>query len=124
MPTPQEFLERSIESDRPSSLENEKSDMPPARYAEAILTRAHKRGKDNYMIPKSKPKLNIHPWCIVRQLPNMQRLVVAWFYRRNDADGYIQVLRRLLPGANGIVFDVTGVEKVQHSPSSELEQLL
>ncbi|GET38610.1 hypothetical protein [Microseira wollei] len=77
------------------------------------------------MIPKSKPKLNVHPWCIVRQLPNMQRLVVARFYRRSDADGYIQVLRRLLPGVNhAIVFDVTGVEKVQHSPSSELEQLL
>lgn len=75
------------------------------------------------MIPRSKPKLNIHPWCIVRQLPNMQRLVVARFYRRNDADGYIQVLRRLLPGVNHtIVFDVTEGEKPQSSPASELSR--
>ncbi len=43
------------------------------------------------MIPTSKPKLNTHPWCIVWQLPNMQRLVVARFHRRGDADGYIQI---------------------------------
>jgi hypothetical protein len=61
----------------------------------------------------------------VRQLPNMQRLVVARFYRRSDADGYIQILRRLLPEMNHeIVLDVTGVEKVQKFPSSKLEQLL
>jgi hypothetical protein len=75
------------------------------------------------MIPRSELKLNIHPWCIVRQLPNMQRLVVARFYRRNDADGYIQVLRRLLPGVNhAIVFDVTEGEKPQSSPASELNR--
>ncbi|MEG3858741.1 hypothetical protein [Microcoleus sp. herbarium12] len=38
------------------------------------------------MIPTSKPKLNTHPWCIVRQ-PNMQRLVVARFHRRGDEFG-------------------------------------
>jgi hypothetical protein len=29
----------------------------------------------------------LQPWCIVRQLPNLQRIVVARFSRRNDAPG-------------------------------------
>ncbi|MDY6783637.1 MAG: hypothetical protein SW833_14035 [Cyanobacteriota bacterium] len=58
------------------------------------------------MISTSKPKLNPRPWCIVRQLPNMQRLVVARFRRRNDAEGYLQILRRLLPvSSHAIIFD-------------------
>ncbi|MBD1887219.1 hypothetical protein [Microcoleus vaginatus] len=77
------------------------------------------------MIPTSKPKLNSHPWCIVRQLPNMQRLVVARFHRRGDAEGYIQILRRLLPTAkHAIVFDTTGAEKLPEVRSAELERIL
>ncbi|MEG4998750.1 hypothetical protein QUB13_13785 [Microcoleus sp. B4-D4] len=77
------------------------------------------------MIPTSRPKLNIHPWCIVRQLPNMQRLVVARFHRRGDADGYIQILRRLLPATeHAIVFDTTGAEKLPEVRSAPLERLL
>ncbi|AFY40935.1 hypothetical protein [Nostoc sp. PCC 7107] len=60
------------------------------------------------MIPTLKPKSNSHPWCIIRQLPNMQRMVVARFHRRHDADAYRQILQRLLPTANHvIVFDST-----------------
>lgn len=59
------------------------------------------------MISTSQPKSNTHPWCIIRQLPNMQRLVVARFHRRHDADGYLQILRQLLPNTNHtIVFDL------------------
>jgi hypothetical protein len=77
------------------------------------------------MIPTSKPKLNTHPWCIVRQLPNMQRLVVARFHRRGDAEGYLQILRRLLPTAKqAIVFETTGAEKLPEARSAELEQML
>ena len=77
------------------------------------------------MIPTSKPKLNIHPWCIVRQLPNMQRLVVARFHRRGDADRYIQILRRLLPATkHAIVFDTTGDEKLPEVRSAQLERML
>ncbi|MDY6783635.1 MAG: hypothetical protein SW833_14025 [Cyanobacteriota bacterium] len=65
------------------------------------------------MISTSKPKLNPRPWCIVRQLPNMQHLVVARFRRRNDAEGYLQILRRLLPvSSHVIVFDTTDAEKL------------
>lgn len=77
------------------------------------------------MIPTSKPKLNTHPWCIVRQLPNMQRLVVARFHRRGDAEGYIQILRRLLlTDKHAIVFDTTGAEKLAEVRSTQLERKL
>jgi hypothetical protein len=68
------------------------------------------------MIPTSKPKLNPHPWCIVRQLPKMQQLVVARFHRRNDAEGYLQILRRLLPASShAIAFDATDAEKLRNT---------
>ncbi len=48
----------------------------------------------------------LHPWCIIRLLPQMQRLVVARFRRRNDAEAHQQALRRLEPSAQyTIVFD-------------------
>jgi hypothetical protein len=63
-------------------------------------------GKDYYMISMSQPKSNTHPWCVIRQLPNMQRIVVARFRRRQDADGYLQILRQLMPNiSHMIVFD-------------------
>ena len=77
------------------------------------------------MIPTSKPKLNTHPWCIVRQLPNMQRLVVARFHRRGDAEGYMQILLRLLPAAkHAIVFDTTGAEKLPEVRSANCQRML
>lgn len=70
-------------------------------------------GKDLLMISRSEPELKgagrrlaIDPWCVVRLLPNSQRFVAARFHRRSDADGYLQVLRRLLPTARyEIVFE-------------------
>jgi hypothetical protein len=58
------------------------------------------------MISTSKLKINPYPWRVVRHSPNMQRIVVAQFRRRSEADGYLWVLRRLLPNApHVIVFD-------------------
>lgn len=58
------------------------------------------------MISTSKPKSNTHPWCIIRQLPNIQQLVVARFRGRNDADAYRLILRQLLPRVDHvIIFD-------------------
>jgi hypothetical protein len=55
----------------------------------------------------------------------MQRLVVARFHRRGDADGYIQILRRLLPATkHAIVFDTTGDEKLPEVRSAQLERML
>ena len=38
----------------------------------------------------------LHPWCLVRLLPNCQRIVVARFRKRNDADEHLRVLQRLV----------------------------
>lgn len=49
----------------------------------------------------------LSPWVIVRLLPNMQRAVVGRFRNRSDAEGHLQVLKRLMPHAKMIVvFDV------------------
>jgi len=58
------------------------------------------------MIPTSEPKLNRPSWCVVRQLPNMQRSTVARFHSYRDADGYLWVIKRLLPDVqHTIVFE-------------------
>lgn len=49
----------------------------------------------------------LHPWTIIRPLPNLQRHTVARFRRRNDAEAHLQVLKRLMPNVPfEIVFDV------------------
>ncbi|MBF2037443.1 MAG: hypothetical protein IGR92_18680 [Leptolyngbyaceae cyanobacterium T60_A2020_046] len=49
----------------------------------------------------------LHPWCIIQHLPEMQRRVVARFRRRNDADAHLKALHRLSPLAQyTIIFDV------------------
>ncbi|NJN59807.1 MAG: hypothetical protein HC879_21130 [Leptolyngbyaceae cyanobacterium SL_5_9] len=80
------------------------------------------------MISRSEPELKsagrrlaIDPWCVVRFLPNSQRFVAARFHRRSDADGYLQVLRRLLPTAQyEIVFEAIAPEEMEDM--SRLEQ--
>ncbi|MEG4942407.1 hypothetical protein [Microcoleus sp. F4-D5] len=48
----------------------------------------------------------LHPWCLVRLLPNCQRIVVARFRKRNDADAHLRVLQRLVKNRTFvIVFD-------------------
>jgi hypothetical protein len=37
----------------------------------------------------------LHPWCIIQHLPEMQRRVVGRFRRRNDADAHMRALSRL-----------------------------
>lgn len=49
----------------------------------------------------------IHPWCLMRLLPNLQNRVIARFRRRNDAEAHMRVLRQLAPAVRyEIVFDV------------------
>ena len=42
-------------------------------------------------------------WIVVRLLPNMQRITVARCVGKSDADGYVQIMRRLVPEAQFVV---------------------
>jgi len=51
----------------------------------------------------------LNHWAVIRLLPKMQRVVVARFKHRSDADGYAVLLRRLFPdGLFVVVFDPIG----------------
>lgn len=45
----------------------------------------------------------LNHWAVVRLLPNMQRVVVARFKSRSDADGYTQALQQLIPESTFVV---------------------
>ena len=75
----------------------------------AFPSKTHLRGKDGSMISTQQTyRAKLYPWCIIRYLPNMQRITVARFRRRNEALDHLQVLRRLIPKAPlEVIFDVT-----------------
>jgi putative acetyltransferase len=52
-------------------------------------------------------KETVHPWAIVRLLPNAQCYTVARFYNRQDAQDHRRFLHRWMPAAEfEIVFDL------------------
>ncbi|MEG3898878.1 MULTISPECIES: hypothetical protein [unclassified Microcoleus] len=52
-------------------------------------------------------KQQLYPWVIYRHLPNLQRLTVARFRRRNDAEEHLRIIKRLLPQVEfAIAFEV------------------
>jgi hypothetical protein len=48
-------------------------------------------------------KERLTSWTVARLLPNMQRITVARFRSRSDADGHVQCLRQLMPDAHFVV---------------------
>jgi hypothetical protein len=58
------------------------------------------------MIPKELTyRDRLLPWHLIRHLPNCQRITVARFARRPDAESYLNALRRLMPAVpHAIVF--------------------
>ncbi|NEN99730.1 MAG: hypothetical protein F6K50_30910 [Moorea sp. SIO3I7] len=53
-------------------------------------------------------KDELFPWRIIRHLPKCQRIVVARFRRRNQAEAHLQALRCLIPEARfTLMFDIT-----------------
>jgi hypothetical protein len=51
----------------------------------------------------------LHPWCIIRLLPNARTIIVKRFRRRNDAEAHMKVLHHLEPDARyQIMFDAQG----------------
>ena len=50
----------------------------------------------------------LHPWCVIQLLPQMQRRVVARFRRRHDAEAHMRVLgQQSLSMRYTVVFDPT-----------------
>jgi hypothetical protein len=47
----------------------------------------------------------LHPWCIVRLLPNLKRLTVARCRRRGDAEAHLKLLRQQTAADFAIVFE-------------------
>ncbi|MEO0405948.1 MAG: hypothetical protein AAF289_01220 [Cyanobacteria bacterium P01_A01_bin.135] len=63
-------------------------------------------GADIRLSQPTTYRQQLHPWCIVQLLPQMQRRVIARFRRRNDADAHMRVLHQHCPLAQYIiVFD-------------------
>ena len=69
--------------------------IPAQPYPPASDFAAHLTGE-----PPSAYYQRLHPWCIIRQLPKMQRLVVNRFRQRSLAEDHLKTLRRLTPDAN------------------------
>jgi hypothetical protein len=58
-------------------------------------------------------KERLNSWAVARLLPDMQRVIVARFRSRSDADGHLQLLRQLIPdGCFVVVFDYQREESV------------
>jgi hypothetical protein len=41
----------------------------------------------------------LSPWTIVRIQPDQKRITVARFRRRSDAEGHVNVLKKMVPDA-------------------------
>ncbi|NEQ33131.1 MAG: hypothetical protein F6K04_19390 [Leptolyngbya sp. SIO4C5] len=52
----------------------------------------------------------LHPWCIIRLLPKMQRITVARCRSRNDADAHLRIIKQLMPHASFVIlFDAPAI---------------
>ncbi|MGG6269798.1 hypothetical protein ACQ4M3_30455 [Leptolyngbya sp. AN03gr2] len=64
---------------------------------------------ENDAVPNSAAenyRIRLHPWCIIRLLPKMQRIVLARFRTRTQAEEYLRIVKNLMPtAAHQIVFD-------------------
>ncbi|MDZ8187977.1 MAG: hypothetical protein RMX96_24390 [Nostoc sp. ChiSLP02] len=48
-------------------------------------------------------KQRLNSWAIARLLPNMQRVIVARFRNRSDAEGHLLALSQLIPNARFVI---------------------
>ena len=76
----------------------------PVRPVESSALAKAPNSMETLIIMPYRDRLN--RWLVVRSLPNMQRIIVARCRNRSDADGYLHILRRLIPdGTFIVVFD-------------------
>jgi hypothetical protein len=63
-------------------------------------------------------KKQLHPWGIVRLLPDFQKTMVGRFRRRNDAEAHLLILKQMIPKITyEIVFDPTGTFEESQKPN-------
>ena len=60
-----------------------------------------------------RERLNL--WVLVRLLPNMQRVIVGQYRNRSDADGHLEIIRRLMPNDKFVVMFNPDVVKPQQA---------
>lgn len=82
---------------------------------------------DSALVNEVKPtyRQQLHPWCIVRLLPDLQHEVIARFRRRNDAEAHQRILRQQQPSKHyTIVFfpalELADFEEDERSPLNSL----
>ena len=62
----------------------------------------------------------LYPWHIIRLLPKAQRITVAKFRNRNQADSHARILRQLIPGGTFVIlFDPPPVELASDMPIAQ-----
>ena len=55
----------------------------------------------------------LHPWCVMRLLPECQRIMMNRFRCQNDADAHRRILQHLMPEAVFVViFEAPQVNSV------------
>ena len=60
-------------------------------------------------------KDRLNKWLVVRLLPNMQRITVAHFFKHSDADGYLRIIRQLIPKAKFVIRSIFLLQPVMNS---------
>ncbi|NET38801.1 MAG: hypothetical protein F6K19_43610 [Cyanothece sp. SIO1E1] len=66
----------------------------------------------------------LHPWCIIRQLPKLQNITVARCCRRHEAAAHLRILHQLIPAASFvIIFDVLPATNQARSQPSVMSKV-
>jgi hypothetical protein len=54
----------------------------------------------------------LKPWAVVRQLPNLQWVIIARYRSRSDADGHHLLLRQRVPNVQClVVFELSSYQQ-------------
>ena len=62
-------------------------------------------------------KAQLYLWCIIRPFPNMPVQIVGRFRNRSDAEGHLQILKRLMPNVPyQIMFDISPEDSENLTP--------
>ena len=75
--------------------------MSQRRYVESSGAGSDSNSYGDKLIMPYRERLNL--WVVVRLLPNMQRVIVGQYRNRSDADGHLEIIRRLMPNAQFVV---------------------